>query len=132
MNATEDITLKQKKTELSAYEGRIATAKAEVDNLNKEKESLKTQVEDVRRRCNQEVTSKLGEARQSAILVEEDRTKLESDKKEFEGILNAFKAERVAFDREKQAAEDVKTEARLTLERIGKFIRLVREEAVKL
>lgn len=132
MNSTEDVVLKQKKNEVAAFEIRIAAAKAENEKLNRENEALKTQAEDVRARCNQEVALKMGEARKVTSAAAEEREKLDSDKKEFEAILNAFKVEKVAFDRERQAAEDMKADAKATSDRVGIFVRQMKELASKL
>jgi chromosome segregation ATPase len=124
--------VKSLQNEINAWEGRLLSVKNEVASLTKQREGLKTEVEQIQERCNREVEKKLMEARKTAAKVEEDQKKLESDKEEFQKILLAHRQEKNVFEREKQAVTDMKNDAQKTLDNVGVFIRMVRDGAAKL
>lgn len=131
MNATED-RVRYLKNEISAFESRLAGVKSDVEGFRKQKETLETQIEEAKARHNREVEEKLLGARKASALVDEERSKLEIDKKEFESILVKFKQEKTAFEHEKQTVQDAQSDAKATMDRLGMFIRVVRQEAEKL
>lgn len=129
---TEESKVKYLKNEITAFESRLAGVKSDLDSLKKQKESLMKDIEEAKARHNRDVEEKHTAIRQSTVLVDASRTKLETDKKEFEGILKTFQQEKAALGREKQEALDMKANAQKDLERVGVFIRLVRDGASKL
>lgn len=118
--------------EISAWEGRLASVRSEVDSLKKQKESLAIEIESIKERSNKEVEEKVSTARKANALLVEERKKLDADKAEFINAMQQFKQEKNSLEREKQITLDVKADAQKTLDRVGEFIRLVRDGSAKL
>lgn len=129
---TEEAKTKYLKNEISAFESRLTSVKSDIDSLRKQKEKLVSEIEEMKARHNKDVEDKYMAVRSASALVDQERQKFESDKKEFEEILIKFKQEKSGFEREKQTVQDMKVDAQKTIDRVGTFIRLVRDEASKL
>lgn len=132
MNVTDQDKKKYLQNEISAFEGRLSHIKTELDSLRKEKEKLLSEVEDIKVRSNKEVEDKISSYRKAASMVEEEKRKLESDKEDFSKILIEFKKGKNEFEKEKQSVIEVKNDNQKSIERVGLFIRMVKEGALKL
>lgn len=129
MSATETVSARKLQHDL---EEKVSSMKAELEDLVQKRDALKSAVEAIQLRSNQEVDKKHLEARTAMDKVYEERAKLDADKREFEGILSEFKKEKASFEREKQVALDMKENARVSIEQVGRFIRIMRDEAARL
>lgn len=123
---------KMNETEIKAFKARLEHLKSEIESLKKSKEMLQTEIESSKARHNQEIENRYGSARQDAEKIAEERKKLESSKEQFESLLNEFKKEKTATEREKQTALDMKNDAQKLFDKCAEFIRLVREGSSKL
>lgn len=130
MNMTaEEKRLNFLKSEVPAFESRLTAIKAELESLRKQRDTLKTEIEQDKALHNKDVDEKRGLIRSENAALSESRLKLEADKKEFEGILQTFKSERVSLDREMQEALDMKSDAQKAMDRAGQFFVAVRNLA---
>lgn len=132
MNTVEQNKTKFMKNEVAAFEARLAHIKVELDAARKDKEKVTQESEDIKVRSNQDVDAKRFAIRKEQADLDEAKRKFSSDKDEFTNILNDFRREKTAFEKEKQISIDIKKDAEKSLEQVGIFIRMVRDGASKL
>lgn len=120
------------KNEITAFENRLASTKSELESLRIQRDALKNEIQTISAACQKEVETKLFEVRKEAATVDEGRRKLESDRAELKTLIEDFAKNRVSLDRERQECFDLKKDAQLTMDRVGVFIRMVRDGASKL
>ena len=120
------------KAEVAAWEHRLLAIKAEVDTYTKRREAIIEEVKSIHAILEQETKKIVDENRKRTAKVNEAQLKLDTDKAEFEAALIAFKKEKNALEREKEAAASIKANYELSMGKVGEFIRMVRSGAEKI
>lgn len=124
--------LKDAQGEISAWEGRLITIKAQVGNLQKQKDTISNEIESMRTIYGAELEKKQLQSRQEAALLDEQKKNLEKDKADFFVILQEFKKEKNAFEREKSDILAAKDDFVKRQERVNSFVTYFKREAEKL
>lgn len=107
-------------------------AKAENARLIQENELLQVRAEGIRLNATQYAESQRTAIRQEMNKLTEAKKEFDSQKAEFTKVLNEFKQNKTAFEKERQAAIDTKANYEKMNEKAGAFILLVKREAAKL
>jgi hypothetical protein len=118
--------------DIPAWEMRLEALKAEAGMLQQRNNQMKTEITSSLALAQQELTKKRTEAAQATENVREASKKLEAEKAEFAGMLEAFKQEKKVFEKGKQKILDLDTNARELREKAVNFIAFIRREAEKL
>lgn len=124
--------VKELGSELGAWEVRVISLKNEAENLRKLNDIKKKEIESSLALAQQEYDKKrnITKAEEAAIL--EEKTKLEAQRAEIQGLVMALKKERNEFEREKQKILDTQADTARLREKANYFLRLVKDEATKL
>lgn len=135
MNNTRTETIKNIRDmdrEMTAWEQRLATIKADIENQKRIKESGEREMAQIRTMAESEAGQKLLKARQETAKVEADRAVLEAQKVEFQEILKNFQIERNDFERDKSDTLAMKKTFEEARARVNQFLTFVKRESEKL
>lgn len=125
-------TIKDLQVEVKQLEHRRDTAKTERDSLERQKDLLAKDAAETRIALEADVQRKMTLLREETNKMNGEKDKLVADKAEFVGILQAFKADKLRFEDDRQKAIDAKANYDQMTEKVGMFVRLMKMEAAKL
>lgn len=124
--------VKELGSELGAWEVRVISLKNEADNLRKLNDIKKKEIESSLALAQQEYDKKRNMTKAEESAIAEEKTKLEAQRAEIQGLVMALKKERNEFEREKQKILDTQADTVRLREKANYFLRLVKDEATKL
>lgn len=121
--------IKDAEREISAWEGRLAHVKSEVENLQRVREQSQKDIEAIRSAAQQEISQKMVKARQDQARADEALRKLVDDKAEFASIIQAVQREKDSLGDIRADLENAKKEYFAKTDKAKLFITLVKREA---
>lgn len=124
--------VKELGSELGAWEVRVISLKNEAENLRKLNDIKKKEIESSLALAQQEYDKKRNITKAEEAAIAEEKTKLEAQRAEIQGLVMALKKERNEFEREKQKILDTQADTARLREKANYFLRLVKDEATKL
>lgn len=124
--------VKELGSELGAWEVRVISLKNEAENLRKLNDIKKKEIESSLALAQQEYDKKRNMTKAEEAAIAEEKTKLEAQRAEIQGLVMALKKERNEFEREKQKILDTQADTVRLREKANYFLRLVKDEATKL
>lgn len=121
--------VKELDRQVGAFQMRLDDIKGELAKSRAEKEKLDADIKQIRAVTEQEIAGKVLKARKEASKVEEDRKVLDSQRAELQTAIQELQKQRNAFEREKSDVLAMKESYVQKENRVGRFIRSVREQA---
>lgn len=118
--------------EILAWEGRVNFLKNEAENLGRKNEQTKKEIESSLALASQDYTKKREEIRAMNEKLSQASAKLEAERVEFQGILQAFKKEKNAFEADRSMILDLKTQTDRLKDKLSNFVLMIRREAERL
>lgn len=106
--------------------------KTDVDILELKKESLLKEIEQLKALYNQEFDKRMADTRVMERQLIEARAKLKTDTAEFERLLKELVQQKTVFQKEKELISDERLMIQAKMDKVGIFVRLVREGAKEL
>lgn len=125
-------TFKDLQLEVKQLEQRRDYAKHERDTLERHKDTLAKDAAETRVSLEADVQRKMTVLREATAKTNGEKDKLAADKSEFEALLRSFRQEQVVFEDLRKKAADAVTNYTDMTDKVGMFVRLVKQEAAKL
>lgn len=125
-------SVKELSHEVSAQEGRLDYVKSEVGNLTKQRDSLKEEVKNIRAVLEQDAQVKLDHLKKETAKVGAEKQELENRRKELLELAQQVRQEKSAFESEKANALAMKDSYQKMNDKVGQFVRMVKQGAESL